>query len=245
MRNVSIIEDCPLMCRVLQEVVNSSGRYRCISTYQDTASARDGLVRDTPDIVIFDIGLPDGSGIECIRWLKPRMAKTEFLAFTGQQDAKSIFEAFSAGATGYICKGAEPEDMISALDSLTAGGSPLSASVARKMVQAFNGDSRATAPLPGTLTRRERDILAEIVRGRMLKEITGTLGISQGTLNTHMTNLYRKLGVNSRNEIMTRYFSSNPGSTTPPWDEDRENEVDLPEGKRALRAQPVPRLHAR
>jgi DNA-binding NarL/FixJ family response regulator len=216
------------MCRVLREIVNNSDRYRCLSTYHDVESAKSGLVSDSPHIVIFDIGLPDGSGIECIRWLKPRMAKTEFLAFTGQQDAKSIFEAFSAGATGYICKGAEPAEVIQALDDLTAGGSPLSAMVARKMVQAFNGESRATTPLPGCLTRREREILAEIVRGRMLKEIVTTLGISQGTLNTHMTNLYRKLGVNSRNEIMSRYFSANPGSGAPHRGEGGE---DLRNGK--------------
>lgn len=214
MKNVSIIEDDPDMCQLLHKVINGSGRYHCLSTYEDAASAKRGIIHDAPNIVIFDIGLPDGSGVECIRWLKPRMAKTEFLAFTGRQDAKTIFEALSAGATGYICKGAKPSEVIRALDDLSAGGSPLNASVARKMVEAFSGESRASAPLPANITRREKEILNEIVRGRMLKEITGTLGISQGTLNTHMSNLYRKLGVNSRSEIMTRYFSSHPDSTT-------------------------------
>jgi DNA-binding NarL/FixJ family response regulator len=212
MKSVSIIEDSVELCRVLRDVVNASGRYRCLSIYEDAASAMNGLIVDLPNIVIFDIGLPDGSGVECVRWLKPRMAKTEFLAFTGQSDAETVFEALSAGATGYLCKGTKLVDLVRALDELSEGGSPLSATIARTVVKAFSGERCASVPLPDTLTRREREILAEIVRGHMLKEMTVALGISQGTLNTHMSNLYRKLGVNSRSEIMTRYFAADPGS---------------------------------
>jgi len=171
-------------------------------------SAREGLIRDAPDIVIFEIELPDGCGIECVRWLKPRMAKTEFMAFTGRQDSKAIFNALSAGATGYLCKGIQPAEVIDALDNLSKGGSPFSPIVSRKVVQAFSGRSPPSTPLPDSLSRREREILAELVQGYMLKEIQAHLGISQGTLNTHTTNLYRKLGVHSRNEIMPRYYPS-------------------------------------
>jgi len=216
MNTVSIIDADPMITSFLREAIDASGRYSCVSAYEDPASARRGLLIDQPGIVIFEPRLPDETGIESIRWLKSRMARTEFLAFTRHDDAKTVFNAVSAGATGYLCKRSGPEQLIRALDDLSSGGSPLSATVARLILEAFSGDHRAAVPFPATLTRRESEVLAEIVKGRMLKEITSTLGISQGTLNTHMRKLYRKLEVNSRCEIMARYFSSNLRACNPP-----------------------------
>lgn len=213
MISVSIIdEDLParkLLCRLLQ----GSGRYQCVSTYLDPPSAKRGLVMEQPRVVIFDPQFAHGSIMDSIRWLKPRLARTEFLAFSVQCDSGTVMEAINAGVNGYLCKRVGPDRLIPALDELLAGGSPLSGSVARTMLQAIiSSNLQKNAALPDTLTRREEEILAELVKGRMLKEITTTLAISQGTVNTHMRNLYRKLEVNSRQEIMIRYFSAGNSS---------------------------------
>jgi DNA-binding NarL/FixJ family response regulator len=215
MNTVSVVDPDSTLGPRLRQTIDGSGRYVCVSTYWDLTVARRGLLIDQPDIVIFEPRYPNEAGIEWIRSLKPRMAKTEFLAFTRHYDAKTIFNSVSAGATGFLCKRSNPEQLISALDDLCAGGSPLSASVARVVLEAISGDRRTPMPFPSTLTRRESEVLAEIVRGCMLKEINATLGISPGTLNTHMRKLYRKLGVNSRSEIMARYFSTNLRSYNP------------------------------
>src|SRR5436190_17601515 len=180
MNTVSIV-DFDLATRIgLQEAIDGSGRYKCISAFQDMASARRGLLADQPAIVIFEPRLPDESGIECIRWLKTRMPGMGFLAFSEHEDATTVFNAVSAGAMGYLSKHSKPEQLIRALDDLSAGGSPLSPSVARLLVEAFSGDRQAATSFPAALTRRESEVLDEIVKGRMLKEITATLGISQG-----------------------------------------------------------------
>jgi DNA-binding NarL/FixJ family response regulator len=216
MKTVSIIDPDPVIGSCLRNVIEASGRYRCVSTYLDSSSARHGLPSQQPKIVIFEPCMPDERGIECIRWLKPRMAKTDFLAFTRHDDVKTVLKVMDAGATGYLCKLAKPDQVLGALDDLSSGGSPLSASVARVILEAFRDDGRPGHPIPASLTQREGEVLDEIMKGRMLKEITDTLGISQGTLNTHMRNLYRKLGVNSRCEIMARYFSGSlPSSSRP------------------------------
>ncbi|HWB07121.1 MAG TPA: response regulator transcription factor [Verrucomicrobiales bacterium] len=217
MKTVSIIDPDPVIGSCLRNLIDASGRYMCVSTYLDSSSAKRGLLSQQPKIVIFEPCMPDACGIECIRWLKPRMEKTDFLAFTRHDDVNTVLTVMNAGATGYLCKRTKPHDMLGALDDLSSGGSPLSASVARVILEAFRGDeSRPAAPFPAILTRRECEVLAEIMKGRMLKEITDTLGISQGTLNTHMRNLYRKLGVNSRCEIMARYFTGAFGSSSRP-----------------------------
>lgn len=216
MISVSILdEDLPArksLCRLLQ----GSGRYQCISTYPDPPSAKRGLVMEQPRVVIFDPRFAQGSIMDSIRWLKPRLARTDFLAFSVHCDSQTIMDAIHAGVNGYLCKRLGPDRMIAALDELVAGGSPLSGSVARTMLQTISGAHlQKVAALPATLTRREEEILAEVVKGRMLKEITTALDISQGTVNTHMRNLYRKLEVNSRQEIMIRYFSGGNASHFP------------------------------
>ena len=208
MISVSIIDADIMARKSLCGVIRNSGRYKCISTYQDSSSARKGLPIEQPRVVIFDPHVAQGSMMDCIRWLKRRLIGTEFLAFAGHCDSKTVLDAVHAGVTGYISKRVGPERMIAALDELTSGGSPVSASAARAIIQAFTKPRLFPKNLPATLTRREEEILAELVKGRMLKEITTTLDISQGTVNTHMRNLYRKLEVNSRQEIMIRYFSA-------------------------------------
>ncbi len=178
MKTVSVVDPDSAIGPRLQQMIDASGRYICVSTYRDLALAKRELLIDQPKIVIFEPRDPNEAGIEWIRWLKPRMAKTEFLAFTKHGDAKTIFNSVSAGATGFLCKHSNAEQLISALDDLCAGGSPLSASVARVVVEAISGDRRVATPFPSTLTRRESEVLAEIVRGCMLKEINETLGIS-------------------------------------------------------------------
>jgi DNA-binding NarL/FixJ family response regulator len=208
LKTVSILEDCPDVSRALREIIDASGRYHCISNFQTIASARVGLRKNPPDILIFDIGLPDGSGVDFVRWLKPRLKETQFIAFTGQADGELVFQAIDAGATGYLSKGAGSLEWIKVLDELSAGGSPLSPAAARTLLEGFRRENPVSAPAPNNLTQREKEILAELAGGRSLSDIAGVVGISRGTLNTHMRNLYRKLKVHSRNEITAMHFAA-------------------------------------
>jgi len=161
------------------------------------------LAADRPDVVLVDINLPGQSGIECVRQLKPRLPATQFAMVTVYEDADRIFQALAVGATGYLLKQTPRAELIAAIRELHAGGSPMSTNIARKVVQSFH---RAPAPPRGDaeLTPREQQVLDELVRGLLYKEIADALGISMGTLHTYIRRIYEKLHVHSRAQAVAK-----------------------------------------
>lgn len=206
MKTVSIVDHDREAGHRLRTMVNASGRFSCVSLYTDWAMARHRLPADAPQIVVIDPGSPQSGGTSELLWLRQKMVKTEFMACTSQLAPGAVLATIQAGAVGYISKGIPMEEFIAALDQMAGGRSPLCPSAARILLREFRKTCPET-PFDAALTKRESEILNEIVKGRMLKEMISSLGISQGTLNTHMRRLYRKLGVNSRTEIMARYLS--------------------------------------
>ncbi len=177
--------------------------FEVIAQYGSTESAVAALPDVRPDIVLVDINLPGQSGIECVRQLKPRLPVTQFAMVTVYEDADRIFQALAVGATGYLLKQTPRAELIAAIRELHAGGSPMSTNIARKVVQSFH---RAPAPPSGeaALAPRERQVLDELVRGLLYKEIADTLGISMGTLHTYIRRIYEKLHVRSRAQAVAR-----------------------------------------
>jgi DNA-binding NarL/FixJ family response regulator len=174
-----------------------------VAQFGSTEAAVAELPNARPDIVLVDINLPGQSGIECVRQLKPRLPTTQFAMVTVYEDADRIFQALAVGATGYLLKQTPRAELIAAIRELHAGGSPMSTNIARKVVQSFH---RTPAPLPSdaVLAPRERQVLDELVRGLLYKEIADTLGISMGTLHTYIRRIYEKLHVRSRAQAVAR-----------------------------------------
>jgi DNA-binding NarL/FixJ family response regulator len=147
--------------------------------------------------VLFDINLPGMNGIECVRRLKPRLPHTQFVMVTVYEDANHIFDALSAGASGYMLKQTKRSELIDALKDVHAGGSPMSSQIARKVVQSFR---RTESETDGTndLSPREREVIELLARGYLYKEIAEKLTISVPTVNTYIRRIYEKLHVRSR-----------------------------------------------
>ena len=177
--------------------------FEVVAQFGSTEAALTGLGDARPDIVLVDINLPGQSGIECVRKLKPILPATQFAMVTVYEDADRIFQALAVGATGYLLKQTPRAELIAAIRELDAGGSPMSTNIARKVVQSFH---RTPAPLPAdaVLAPRERQVLDELVRGLLYKEIADTLGISMGTLHTYIRRIYEKLHVRSRAQAVAR-----------------------------------------
>ena len=160
-------------------------------------------------MVLMDINLPGRNGIECVRRLKPQLPDTQFVMLTVYGDAEHVFEALTAGATGYLLKRTNRAALLAALRDVHAGGSPMSSIVARQVVQFFQRTC-VSVPDADRLSDREHEILQLLARGRQNKEIVNELGISPSTVATHIRRIYEKLQVHSRAEAVGKFATMVP-----------------------------------
>lgn len=201
---VSIVEDDPSVRAILGGWIRDSDDFEFVSDYPDAESALKRLTAEKPSIVLMDINLPGVSGIECVRRLKPVLSETQFVMLTVYEDANHIFDALAAGASGYLLKETDLDKLLAALKDVQSGGSPMSSSIARKVVRFFRGFSPSTNAAE-TLSPREYEVLDLLARGSLYKEIGESLGISYRTVNTHIRRIYEKLHVCSRAQAVAKY----------------------------------------
>jgi DNA-binding NarL/FixJ family response regulator len=199
---ISIVEDVAEIRNGLQFLVNQAADFTCVSAYDNAEDALENLPGDAPDIVIMDIGLPRSTGIECIRKLRKQGHTMQFVIFTVFEDSDRLFDALSAGANGYLLKNTAPDKIIAALHELYEGGSPMSLSIARKVI-----NSLRTSEEQNLLSAREMEILTLLSKGYLYKEIAANLFISVGTVRQHIHNIYEKLHVQNRTEAINKVFS--------------------------------------
>jgi DNA-binding NarL/FixJ family response regulator len=200
---VSIVEDDASIRQILIEWINQAEGFRCHSVQDSAESALATLPAEKPRIVLVDINLPGQSGIECVRQLKPIMPETQFVMLTVYQDTAHIFDALKAGASGYLLKRTPREELISALQQVGEGGSPMTSYIARKVVQSFYQAPAERIEVEG-LSPRQREVLELLARGYFYKEITEALGISMSTVNTYVRHIYEKLHVHSRSQAVAK-----------------------------------------
>jgi DNA-binding NarL/FixJ family response regulator len=211
-----MIEDDAANREIWVDWINRSPDFKCIAQFGSVESALPKIPELQPRIVLSDINLPGLSGIEGVRRLKPKLPNTQFVMLTVYEDADHIFEALAAGATGYMLKDSKRSQLLEALREVMAGGSPMSANIARKVVQSFQQPvARAAVPAPAAATQaseetenlspRESEVLDLLAQGLLYKEISEKLGVSLPTVNTYIRRIYEKLQVRSRAQAVARY----------------------------------------
>lgn len=206
---VCIVDDVSELRQALEEIVSSADGYKCLGTMSNAAEAVARIPLLKPDVVLMDINLGEmESGIDCVKQLKPVVPATNFMMCTVYEDDEKIFEALSAGASGYILKKTEPQKLLEAIKELHEGGAPMSSQIARKVVFAFRNKavSPANSAAIEQLSYREKQILEELSRGLMYKEIASVLFISSETVRKHVYHIYEKLHVTNRVEAVNKYF---------------------------------------
>lgn len=204
---VAIVEDNAAVCASLERMINASGRGRCVCTSRNGEHALLAIPKHRPDVVIMDLNLPGLSGIECTARLKRQLPRCQVLVLTVYNDSRQIFSALEAGASGYLLKRSVPEAIVQAVCDVHAGGSPMSAEIARKVVQSFQRPAAAANEI-GALTPRETDILQLVTEGLTTKEIADRSGVSYTTICTHLGNIYEKLHVHSRTAAAAKYLQA-------------------------------------
>jgi DNA-binding NarL/FixJ family response regulator len=201
---ICLVEDDAPLREIFSEWLTRAKDMDLVGQYCDGESAMSALPQIRPHVVLMDINLPGQSGIECVRQLKPLMPATQFLMVTVYQDTDNIFQALSAGATGYLLKQASQAELLKAVRDVHEGGSPISSQIARKVVQAF----QEKKPSPNSdydLSAREQEVIKLLAQGYLLKEIADRLNVSVHTVGTYTRRIYEKLHVHSRSQAVACY----------------------------------------
>ena len=208
---VSIVEDDESLRTIYADWIENAEGFRLVSQYEDGKEALNGIPGDEPDVVLSDINLPGMNGVECVRKLKLELPHIQFVMITVYEDSNRIFRALEAGATGYLLKQTPREKLLSSLQEVYNGGSPMSSGIARKVVQCF----RKSPPEDeknelSQLSKREEEVLELLARGFLCKEISAELGISTHTVDTYRRRIYEKLHVRSRAQAAALYVQMKP-----------------------------------
>ena len=196
-------DDAPTRWR-LQDALGASDEF-AVTAAATLAEARSSLGQSRPQVLLTDLQLPDGHGLDLIRETRQRHPETEIMVISILGDEESVIAAIRQGATGYLLKDAFPTDIAATVRDLVAGHSPISASIARFIVRRTQAQPEpATQPALNTarLTPREIDILWGIAKGFSYADIASHLGLSRQTVPGHIKNIYRKLEVNTRGEAV-------------------------------------------
>jgi DNA-binding NarL/FixJ family response regulator len=202
---ISIVEDDEPARLLLAGLVGRTPGFSCVSHYGEARQAVKSLPQDRPDVVLMDINLPQSSGVECVRQLKPMMASTQFVMLTVYEDADHIFNALRAGATGYLLKSTPRDELFAAIEEVNRGGSPMTSNIARKVVQCFQ-QSATTSSEVERLSPREEEILNLLAQGYLYKEISESLHLAVPTVSTYIRRMYDKLHVDSRGQAVAKYL---------------------------------------
>lgn len=202
---VSIVEDEPVIRQNLHNLFLQAEGMELDSVHGSAEEALERLSGTCPDVVVMDINLPGRTGIECVREMGGACPRSQFLMYTIHDDDQRVFEALKAGANGYILKGSTPDQLLDAVRELHAGGAPMSALVARRVV-AHMRPSTPKAESLALLSTRENEVLQLLAQGLLYKEIGHRLGITEGTIKQHIHRIYEKMHVQNRTEAVNRYY---------------------------------------
>lgn len=200
---VLLVEDDAITRERLADSVRRRADLELVAAVGTCADARELLQRRLPRVLLTDLGLPDGNGVELIRAVAGK-PDTDAIVITVFGDEKNVVTALEAGATGYLLKDSSAEDVGDAVLQLIGGGSPISAKIARYLVRRFRPvDSASAQKVDGPqLTDREREVLERMAKGFNYAEVAQSLQMSPNTVTSHIKNIYRKLAVHSRAEAV-------------------------------------------
>jgi len=207
MIHIAIVEDNKVLRQSLEQLFNKTGMFQCVASLGNLQNVTSEFSKAQPEIVLMDIGLPDISGIEGVRTVKNNFPDMQILMFTVFEDEEKIFEAIRAGASGYLLKKTSAEDIIDAVVQLHEGGAPMSPSIARKVLGAFQSQHTDTLD-PYDLTSREKEVLFSLSDGLSYKKIADKYFVSISTVRTHICNIYQKLHVHSRAQAVAKVIRS-------------------------------------
>ena len=205
MIKVVVVEDNDAIREGLKILIDGTEGYSCIAAYSRCDVMLKNLEKLNPDVMLMDIGLPGMNGIEGIKKAKLIFPDLTILVLTIYEENDLVFDALVAGACGYLVKKTPPSRLLEAIQEAYQGGAPMSANIARKVIDFFQQKKQLSPQKPqNILTPREKEILSGLVEGNSFKAIADSLFISIETVRFHFRNIYKKLHVHSQSEAVAK-----------------------------------------
>jgi len=207
---VMIVEDNPATRERFAEALANDARVSLVAESATVREAKASIRDACPDVILVDLGLPDGHGTEVIEFAVRSCPQCDVMVITMFGDESNVIASIEAGASGYVLKDASAETLVASIIELHAGGAPMSPGIARLLLRRMRAnahesrDLNRSAQRDGTLTERETDVLNALSRGYTYAEVADRLGISPHTVTTHIKNSYRKLAVHTAAAAVTR-----------------------------------------
>ncbi|MFJ3055392.1 response regulator [Herbaspirillum sp. NPDC087042] len=214
---MALVEDDTHVQIAFQHALAQAADMHLLSVSGTLAQARLALAAAAPDVLLVDIGLPDGCGIELIRLVHAQYPQCNIMVCTTFGDEDHVMQSIEAGASGYLLKDSAAANIVTEIRNLQAGGSPISPLIARQVLLRFRGNAarnQAAVPAvqavaesarqeaPAGLSARETEVLEFITRGFTAEEIAGLMGITRNTVLTFIRRIYAKLEVHSKTEAI-------------------------------------------
>lgn len=196
MIRVLVVDDHAIVRDGLERLLNSAEGVEVVGTAGDGAEAIEAAMRVEPDVVLMDLSMPGVDGIEATRRLADTRPEAKVVVLTTFADQRRILDALNAGASGYLLKDAEPDEIITAVRTVVEGGAPLDPKAARVLLDAQRRPRQGQRELSG----REREVLDLLATGLANKQIARRLGITERTVKAHLTNIFQQLGVTDRTQ---------------------------------------------
>jgi len=208
---VACVVDDPLFQALLKKVLINEKGFDLVNVFNNAEQALATIMETRPDVVLLDLKLPGKTGIDFLHMVESHMPATAFVMLTGDDTPQQVFAALKAGACGYVLKTAPLDHLLEAVRTAALGGSPLSPSISRVVISAFQTKLSASPPrIPG-ITHRENELLGLFVKGLSAKEAAYEMGISYETVRDYLKTIYQKLKVRSRTEAVLKYVKNQQG----------------------------------
>lgn len=200
---ICVVEDDTWLRSILEQEIGRIPDFAFLESYANAESALAGIPALQPDVVLMDINLPGMNGVECLRRLKAACPTVQILMLTVYEDSEQIFNSLLAGASGYLLKRSATSEIMDSIRQVCEGGSPMTANIARRVVQYFH-QMGGTSPDCEKLSPREREVLELLARGDAYKQIADKLNVGLETVRMNVKHIYSKLRVHSRGEAVAK-----------------------------------------
>lgn len=200
---VAMVEDDARWRASVERLLRDTEDLEFVGSFGSGEDAVRDLPARRPQVVLMDINLPKMSGVECTRQLRALLPEVQIVMLTVYDDSDKIFQALQMGASGYLLKRASADEILQAIQDVHRGGAPMSAYIARKVVQSFQRQTPAAKP-DEALSKRESEVLEYVARGYSDKEVADALGLTPATVRSYLKNIYAKLHVHSRTQAILK-----------------------------------------
>jgi DNA-binding NarL/FixJ family response regulator len=201
---VLAVDDHPVYLRGLVATLEDAADIELCATAASAAEAVESVARERPDVVLLDLNLPDGHGVEVIRTIRAQGFAGAVLMLTMYEDQVALRAAVEAGARGYLVKGADQEEIVSAVRAVAQGGLVVGPQLADALAGMLAGERDQAPRRVAGLSERETEILGLMARGRTNAQIARDLVLSEKTVRNHITSIFAKLGVGDREQARER-----------------------------------------